>query len=240
MLANSNIQYEMSRWQRGVRRAYDFQLAPTDFRTKRNSSSSAQTALSGRFLRYGRKEHSPDRLQVMARQVRSGIATLKQALKNRWNDGGEDSMDEVSRNKAERDSRNGGGQAIQILDGPRVMVLNRTRHIVVRIDLNNVPPEDLRWEGRGDRLLLFWKNHYFLRRDSSEEFRSDCLSSLYARAVSLPCDVDFSNADLGLSGSSLTLRLPKEIRQLEHEAGQPADSFCQRNEALADGVLADG
>jgi hypothetical protein len=111
------------------------------------------------------------------------------------------------------------------------MVLNRIRNVVVRIDLNNVPLGDLRWEGRGDRLLLYWKNHHVLRRDTREEFRSDSLVSLFARAVALPCDVDFSNVVPSINGGRVTLRLPKEERQSGSEGAQPADTMCQRNEA---------
>ena len=85
-----------------------------------------------------------------------------------------------------------------------------------------MPLKDLRWEGRGDRLLLFWKDSRFLKRDSGEEFRYDCLSSVFARAVSLPCDVDFSSAVPSPNGSQLILRLPKQVRELTQVAGSPA------------------
>jgi len=47
-----------------------FQLAATDFRTKRKLPSAPQTASSGWFPCYGRKKHCSGELQVMARRVR--------------------------------------------------------------------------------------------------------------------------------------------------------------------------
>lgn len=140
-------------------------------------------------------------------------------------------MDKVSGNTAERNSGTRGYHAIQTSDGPRVTVLNRIRNIVVRMDLNNVPLEDLRWEGRGDRLLLFWTNHYVLKRGSSEEFRSDRVVSLFARAVSLPCDVDFANVVRSVHGSRVTLRLPKQELRPAYAVVQSTDRICQRNRA---------
>ena len=41
--------------------------------------------------------------------------------------------------------------------GVRVYVLNRLSEVLVKIELD-LPLKDFRWEGRGNRLLLFWKH----------------------------------------------------------------------------------
>ena len=159
-------------------------------------------------------------------------------------------MHEILKIEIESGSKNRSDLANPITAAPRVAILNRTRDVVVTINLFKVPIKDLRWEGRGDRILIFWKEYCFPRRNPSDEFRSDYLVSLFARAVKLPCDVDFSNVVPSLNGSRLTLRLPKQLRKsvnvpfhfalpyltqrlpqhvwtLKPVAGQPVDNNCQ-------------
>ncbi len=108
--------------------------------------------------------------------------------------------------------------ALRTTIGPAVVILNRTRSIVVAIDLRKVPTNYLRWEGRGDRLLLFWKVRVFNS--------NDCITSVYARAIALPCDVEFSNVVQSVIGCRITLRLPKQVLKLKHCAGQSVASNC--------------
>ena len=126
-------------------------------------------------------------------------------------------MNEELGTETEHDWKNGSGHAIRRTAGPRVVVLNRTRDIVVIIDLCEVPMKGLHCEGRGDCLLLIWNDHRFLSQNFNGRFPSGCLGSVSARPVSLPCDVDFSNVVPSLEGCRLTLRLPKQAQKLEYE-----------------------
>jgi hypothetical protein len=128
----------------------------------------------------------------------------------------------------EQDLKHTRDHAIVAATGVRVVVLSRVRDIVVLID-HDASQKDLRWEGRGNRLLLFWKSRCFQEWHSCEEIRHDCLTSAFARAISLPCDVDFSGAVSSLNQSQLILRVPKQVRQFANEAGPPAACYHQGN-----------
>jgi len=100
--------------------------------------------------------------------------------------------------------------------GISVNVLNRTRDIVVKIE-TPVYLDSLTWEGRGDRILLFWRQSRSLKRYSEDEIRYDFIYSVFTRIVSLPCDVEFSNSVSILSGCQLVLCLPKQVSTLDRE-----------------------
>jgi hypothetical protein len=128
----------------------------------------------------------------------------------------------------EQDLKHTRDHAIVAATGVRVVVLSRVWDIVVLID-HDASQKDLRWEGRGDRLLLFWKSRCFLERNSGEEIRHDCLSSAFARAISLPCDMDFSRAVPSRNGSQFVLRVPKQGREFASKAGPPTACYHQGN-----------
>lgn len=99
-------------------------------------------------------------------------------------------------------------QTALVNSGLRIEVLNRTRYVLIKIDLD-IPLHYLRWEGRGDRLLIFWKDQWLYDSKTAGQSITGGFVTYYARAISLPYDVDFQSAIFTLTQRRILMRLPK-------------------------------
>lgn len=83
--------------------------------------------------------------------------------------------------------------------------------IVVIIDAGP-RARDIRLEGCGDRLLLFWKETCALFSDECDTFGHQHVVSHHGRAIRLPMDLNFAKATSDIGTNKIEIRIPKCTR----------------------------